>query len=116
MIRPPQRSPLFPSTTLSRSLPGSRDPAAPPPSSPPPATTPAKPAQTKAADLIDLHFDLDDAPPKAARTPPPLPGPAPAGAPETLDPLMPPTAAAAVTQTGPSIALDDPFALPAPPA
>src|SRR2546422_6692782 len=77
MIRPPQRSPLFPSTTLSRSLSGSLDPAVPPPSSPPPATTPAKPAQTKAADLIDLHFDLDDAPPKAARTPPPLPGPAP---------------------------------------
>ena len=95
-------------------LSSSLDPAVPPPptpSSPPPAS-PAKPAPAKAPEPIDLQFDLDDERPKAARPPPPPPpDPAPAARAESLDPPVAPATVA--TQSGPSIALDDPFDQPA---
>ncbi len=101
-------------------LSGGLDPEVPPPPPPPPA---AKPAQTKSPDLVDLEFDLDDAPPKPAplKAPAKPPAPAKAATPapaedDDEDPLAgafdPPAAASPAAAAAASIPLDDPFARP----
>ena len=108
---------LFGMAELTGDAPLSTKLDAPPPPPPAPAA-PAKTGQSRATDLIDLEFDLDDKPAKAApspASPPKAPDDDPLAG--VLDPPVPPAAAAAPppATASQSIQLEtDPVGTPAP--